>query len=224
LVLLASLCGALGCSSSVKHEAIPQPPESRTTATLRGPLCKDQVCTCRSDDAAPGVPDKGLKRFELKLGPSDNELWATVDDMVLYKSREHAEDCFYVDLGAGDHKVSLRARGDNGFGAKVTISELGAAGPWWYDTFEFSCGAPGMCDQETLAAWKKAIAGFAQKHDPCGSTKIKGITWQTGTMPDNIHPNDIRVELTMQVYEFAPQYGPGDEHCARGGSAPQAGE
>jgi len=217
LVLCAVLLAA--CSSSAKYEPIPEPPPPQTAATLSGPLCQDKVCTCRgNDDAAPGVPEAGHKRYEFHLGPSDNDVWATVDDMVLYKSREHAEDCFYVDLLPGNHKVTVRARGDNGFGARLTISEQGAAGPWWYSTFEFVCGAPGLCDKETLEAWKKQITSYKEKHDPCGSTKVRGVEWQHGRMPDNIHPSDLLLELTLQIYKFVPDKPPGDENCS--GSVP----
>jgi hypothetical protein len=120
-----------------------------------------------------------------------------------------------VDLLPGRHDVTIRARGADGFGARLAISELGAAGPWWYETFEFSCGAPGLCDQETLRSWRANITAYKEKHDPCGSTKIKNLQWQTGTMPDNRHPGEILVQLTLQVYEFVPEYPSGDESCPR---------
>jgi hypothetical protein len=43
-------------------------------------------------------------------------------------------------------------------------------------------------------------------------------------MPDNIHPSEIRVELTMQVYEFAPEYGPGDDSCVNRGEDGASGD
>jgi hypothetical protein len=213
--ILAAACLASACSSSVQNDPIPIPPEQLTVATLSGPLCRDKVCRCRTDEASAGTPDAGFKRFEFRLGPTGDELWATVGDMVLYKSRERATDCFYIDLLPGTHRVSLRARGESGFGAALAVSELGVKGPWWYDTFAFTCGAPGLCDQETLRAWKASIAELGSKHDPCGSTKIAGVTWQTGTMPDDLHPGEMLLQFTLQVYEFVPEHGPGDESCAR---------
>lgn len=212
------VCAAAACSGAPSnYEPIPDPPGPQTVAELAGPLCQGQFCKCRSldDAAAPGQAEGKYKRFEFRLGPTNNELWATVENSTLYKSRERAMDCFYVDLLPGRHDVSIRAQGDNGFGARLKISELGAKGPWWYDTFEFSCGAPGLCDQETLRNWKNQITAYKEKHDPCGSTKVKGVTWQTGVMPDNRHPSDIRIELTLQIYEFAPENAPGDEGCQR---------
>ncbi len=204
------------CSSSAQYDPIPAPPEPATVATLSGPLCRANACTCRTDDAAAGLPEEGFKRFEFRMGPSDNELWATVGDMTLYKSRERATDCFYVDLPPGNHPVTFRASGANGFGAAIEVSELGAKGPWWYDTFDFLCGAPGLCDRETLASWKSKFLERGNKQDPCGSTKITALTWQTGTMPDNLHPSDILLRFTMQVYKFSPENAPGAEACAGG--------
>lgn len=207
------------CAGSQKYEPLPDPPQPETRATLSGPLCDASGCRCRSAADEAGEPPPDFKRFEFQLGPTSNEFWVTVDDMVLYKTKQRAESCFYLDLRPGEHRVTLRASGEEGFGARVAVSEQGAEGPWWYDTFEFSCGAPGRCDKDTLDAWKKRTDQLGSKHDPCGSTKISGVTWQTGKMPDLRHPSDILLELTLDVYRFTPENPPGADECAAGDSA-----
>lgn len=185
-----------------------------TRATLAGPLCEADRCTCRGPDGDVGTPDEGFKRFEIVLGPTQNQLWATVDDMVFYKSRERAKECFYIDLRPGAHRVTMQAEEEEHFGARLKISELGEKGA--YDSFDFYCGAPGLCDLDSLRSWKADVARFSEgKHDPCGSTRVLGVSWETGRMPDSLHPAAMLLELTLKVYEFAPRHPPGDEACAR---------
>ena len=200
-IALVALVGA-GCAGAPD----PMPPigERITTGTLRGPLCRAQACTCKTDDRAAGKAQNGLKRFELKAGPADNELWITIDGNKLYKSKERVTDCFYVDLAPGTHHVTLRAQGEAAVGANLSISELGVNNFWWYQTFNFECGS-NVCDGPQLRQWKDEIAPLGTKHDPCGSTKIKGVTYQTGRLADGLHPRDLLVELDLVVYDFAPE-------------------
>lgn len=195
------------------------PPAPATVGTLAGPLCTGQTCTCRSADApgdgGAGTPADGVKRFELRVGPSEHELWVTVDDDVLYKSRARAEDCFYIDLGAGEHKVGLRAANPGGVSAAVTISEYAPATSSWYDTFRFECGTPGVCSYDELADYKASLVKYQRNiFDPCGSVKIKGLAWDTDVAPDQQHPGNLAVALTLAVYDFAPKHPHGDPACA----------
>ncbi|HLU67046.1 MAG TPA: hypothetical protein VKZ63_12260 [Kofleriaceae bacterium] len=212
---LAACSGASGAQQPIEPA-----PEPRTQAVLAGPLCQDDRCSCRQGDDDAGRPEQpGVKRFEIRLGPSDDPLWATVDGMVLFKSRERPDACFYVDLQPGDHAITFRGQGDGGLSAALAISEQGGAegATWWYRTFDFTCGAPGVCAVEDLTAWKQEVASYQGKHDPCGSTKIKGIEWETGRMPDRSHPDDLLMRLTLDVYKFIPQHRPGASECDRGG-------
>lgn len=200
---------------------IAPPPAPTTIATLAGPLCTGQTCTCRGPDApvdAAGTPDPGVKRFEFRVGPSEHDLWVTVDDMVLYKGVARAEDCFYVDLGAGDHAVGLRAHHGGGLSAAVAISEYAPATASWYQTYRFACGVPGVCSHDEIDAYKASLAQYRRGiHDPCGSVKIKNVTWDTGVAPDAMHPDDLALGLTLDVYDFAPKHPHGDPACANRG-------
>lgn len=212
------LAAMLACGGGTARDVptMPEPPPRMTRATLAGPLCQGTTCRCKKDDADAGVPEvAGVKRYEVVLGPSDNELWATVNGMVLYKSVERATECFYLDLASpGDHPVTLRARGEAGFGARLTIRELQASGPAWYSTFEFVCGAPGACRVDQLRDFRASLARYKRGiHDPCGSTKIQGLEWDTGRMPDVSVPADLYLQLRLKPYKFAPDKPPGHADC-----------
>lgn len=215
LTVAAGFLSLGACSGAQSGPAMPPAPGPDTRATLAGPLCENAECRCSDDPAAVGAAPEGFKRFKVELGPTEHELWATVDGNQLYKSRERANGCFYLDLEVGDHPITMRATGEAGFGARMQVSELGGEGPYWYPTFEFQCGAPGLCDAEGLRRWKRQVAEVdAGKHAPCGSVRVLGVDWQTGRMPDNLHPADFRLEANMKVYKFAPKHPPGSAECS----------
>ncbi len=202
------------CSGAQSEPAMPSVPDADTRATLAGPLCDTSECQCSEDAAAVGKAPDGWKRFKVELGPTDHELWAEVGSNRLYKSIERANACFYLDLAPGDHPIKLRARGKSGFGARIKVSELSAAGPHWYPTFEFHCGAPGLCDGAGIRRFRDRVASVSKgKHAPCGSVRVLGVDWQTGRMPDNIHPADFFLEASMKVYTFATKHEPGSTEC-----------
>ena len=216
LVLLLA-CGGGGPKREVI--AITPPPEPMTRATLVGPLCKPEVCACRDPgapaDGGAGVPPAGVKRFEIRLGPSEHELWLNLDDMVLYKSTARAEDCFYVDLPDGEHHLALRAHRFGGLSAAVRVSEYGAATQSWYDSYAFGCGVPGACTVDELDEYKAGLSRYPRGiHDPCGSVKVRGLSWDTGVSPDQVHPDDLWLGLTLKIFDFTPKEASGDPACA----------
>jgi hypothetical protein len=219
LLALAMTLPHAACGGAQQQVEIDPPPMAMTRATLSGPLCEAEVCQCRDDqqpaDGGAGAPDvPGVKRFEFRLGPAANPLWLTVDGMVLYKSEQRALDCFYLDLRPGPHKVTLRASRDGGLSAAFSVSEYGATAKSWYDTFRFSCGSPGACAHDELDEEKARFASYGRGvHDNCGSVKVKDIAWDTGRAPDNVHPSDLQLELTLDVYKFPPRFGKGADQC-----------
>lgn len=269
LLTLALAGAAVSCSGSQATPAMPSSPDPTTRATLAGNLCDTAECQCSEDPAKIGLAEPGLKRFRIELGPSESQLWTTIGKNRMYKGKERARACFYIDLPTGEFPITLRAKGTGGFGAGMRISEIGGRYPekdeageatesmegiegidgvpyaegegapegseseevaeptpptesgagiglWLYETFDFNCGAPGLCDMQSLRDWKKSISNVsAGKHAPCGSVRILGIDWITGRMPDMLHPEDFRLEAQMKIYKFLPHNPPGTESCVK---------
>ena len=206
--LVTTSCG--GSGSGKGFGAIP---ERITLGTLSGPLCQDNACRCAEPGDDPGLATRdGYKRFEVRIGPVENELWVQVDEMVLYKGVERATECFYIDLETGKHPVALRAERENGFAARLTISELGKLGA--YSSFEFACGSPGPCGFEALREWHASLDRYKRNvHDPCGSTRIRQVQWKSGQTPDRSHPEALQVELVLDIYPFQPEHPSGHAEC-----------
>jgi hypothetical protein len=158
---------------------------------------------------------------------SRHDLWVTINrTTVLYKSPERAEACFYIDLPSGVHEVELRAENPDGVSAGLQIHELGTRTRSWYDTFSFACGVPGVCSLEELEASKAQYTGAQHNlFDRCGTTKVKGISWDHGKAPDQIHPSELVVRLTLDIYRFAAAKPHGDTTCGeRGGRRGASGD
>src|SRR5258706_496340 len=65
---------------------------------------------------------------------------------------------------------------------------------------------------------KKAEYAGVKKgtHDPCGSTRVKGVMWDHGKAPDHEYPSELAVNLTIEVYKFAPWQAHGEACHGRG--------
>lgn len=231
LLVLAGFLVAAACGGDRKMIKIGPPPAKATTGALAGPLCSGDGCKCMESAADAGAPEgAGQKRFEIRLGPSAYDLWATLPGHVLYKSPERPTACFYVDLPTGSHTVELRASNDSGVAAAISVSELGAKTKSAYATFRFSCGTGGACSFEELDGKKADYAAVKKStHDPCGSTKVREVLWDTGRSPDRLVPSDLALRFVLQVYKFEPDKPHGDPSCGAGDNkrkrgAPDGGE
>jgi hypothetical protein len=218
----------LAACAGGKHQIeIGPPPAKMTRGTLVGPLCKGESCTCRdtntTGDGGVGVPEAGKKRFEVRM-QSAQELWVSLPDAVLYKSPEHAEECFYVDLASVDVPIELRASDKNGVSASWTIRELGTQTKSWYETFAIACGHPGVCSFAELDDVKAKAAAMPKKgvYDACGSVKVKGLEWDTGRAPDDVHPNELLVKLVLSIYKRVPSRAHGAD-CSKYGKEGREG-
>jgi hypothetical protein len=216
----------LGCSGGSQQISIKPPPPRESSGQFVGGLCEgESSCKCRdlnaADDGGVGVPgpDSAMKRYEFRLGPSPQGLWATVHGTTMYKSVERAEECWYIDLPTGEQDVELRASEPSGVSAAWTIRELGTQTKSWYDTLAFNCGSPGVCSFEELDTTKDDFAKMRIR-DLCGSTKVKGITWDTGKAPDELHPSELAVHVHLEIYKRAPDRPHGDPLCGKRDAPP----
>jgi hypothetical protein len=227
LLVLASLLAPAACGGDRPMIKIGPPPAKATTGALAGPLCKGDACGCMSSPAEAGVPEgAGLKRFELRLGPTPHDLWVTLPGHVLYKSAERPEMCFYVDLPPGSHTIELRASQPDAVSAALAISEIGTKTRSAYETFRFSCGSPGgVCSFAELDGKKAEYQDVKHHvHDACGSTKVKEVVWDTGRSPDHQVPSELALRLVLQVYKFVPEKPHGDPTCGAGEGRRRGGE
>jgi hypothetical protein len=201
-------------------DRIGPPPPASTEAELTGHRCAGGACKCRveGDPEEQTPPAEGTKRFEVRLQAAPGVAWAIVDGKHrLFKGNGHAEDCFYLDLPPGDHHVIMRAAGereDGPVGLAFAVNEHNAKGPWWFNVFSLQCGMSSACGKDNLDTWRGEIeADHRQLTDPCGSVKINKLTWDTGRMPDNVHPHDVQVSFTMHVYKKAWDKAPRSPDC-----------
>jgi hypothetical protein len=218
------------CGPTEKRLEFPATPEQRTLATLAGHRCTSaDFCQCRNlanpeDATEKAPPPAGTKRFEFRVSSSDGRAWVTIDGKdQLFKNVERIEDCFYLDLpvdekAIGEHTVRMRAKSDNagagGVGAALKVFEYGQQTNAWYEIFQVTCGAPGACDKDSLVEWKeRAEADRRSIWDPCSSTKVKGVAWETGRMPDALHPEELTISFSMKIYPHSPRFQPRDETC-----------
>ncbi|MEZ4366789.1 MAG: hypothetical protein R2939_10940 [Kofleriaceae bacterium] len=217
-IAFAAACG--GATTGPTPPPIGPVPAAATTAALVGPLCGGAECQCRDpgapDEGGAGLAPEGHKRYEVRVGPSEHPLWVTLDGGVMYKSAERATACFYVDLAPGEHALRLRASNPSGVQAVVRVAEYGVATGSWYRTFEFACGEGGVCTSDGLDAQRARYqATHGGKHDPCGSTLVRGLTWDTSKMAPTEPASEVQVDLTLAAYAFVPDKPHGDDGCRK---------
>lgn len=222
-VLILAACGGPSQPTSPRR---PPTPAAETRAELAGARCQGGICSCRSggaDDEETSAPEEGRKRFEFRVGTSPGTAWVIVDkgerEQRLYKSGQRAEDCFYLDLAPGPHEIVVRGKAaasepEGGVGLMVRIAEYHPGGPAWYDAFRFECGFPGPCDVDTLKSWKREAERNRRSYrDPCGTSRITALGWETGRMPDAQHPEEVQLRFTLHVGQRAPEHPPEDPTC-----------
>jgi hypothetical protein len=133
-----------------------------------------------------------------------------------------ADTCFYVDVPAGSKSawsfVSRAHDGDAGLTPRLTISEYGPAGPFWYEIFGFDCvGVAGKCDAAGVAAWNGRLKQRKRgRMDPCGSVVVTGLDWETSgglAHRDTGLYRDFSVRFDAEVKKFPTQFAPHSTEC-----------
>ncbi|HVV48504.1 MAG TPA: hypothetical protein VHO06_02505 [Polyangia bacterium] len=229
---LLACAGCAGASGSGGAGAAGTPAAVETPgardANLAGARCKGgpgAPCACRHqgrDDAEAQPPDADHKRFELRLGATGGG--AMLDSPTLgHFSAGADESCYYIDVLPGTtQEVTFTARAasnDGGIAPELQLAEYGPKGPWWYDILQVRCdgGPGGRCNREAAEAWgAEAKTRKRGRVDPCGSTVISHLRWDTsggkgerdlGTF------RDFTVTFSMEVKRFPTQFAPGATEC-----------
>jgi hypothetical protein len=240
--LLAAAIGCAGCAGCAGATATSAPGEAAPTvlaapaaaekpgardANLAGGRCRrgpGAPCSCRDRHGAPAErppPDAEHKRFEIRLAAEGGS--ARLDSPTLgHFAADEAETCFYIDVIPGTtNDVVFQAREGfkgKGVGPALSIAEYGPKGPWWYDIVDVFCNGPeGKCNREAADDWGKLIKTRSRgRMDPCGSTVITRLGWDTtGGVgdPELGLFRDFKVSFTMEVKRFAPVFAPGSKEC-----------
>jgi hypothetical protein len=237
--LLAGATLSLGCSGSVASgpasasssgpspaRAIEKP--GARDASLAGARCKGGApCTCRNREAGSPAenppPDEAHKRFEIRLGATGGG--ATLDSPTLGHFTASDEACFYIDVLPGTTSditfTATEAVKEGGVGPLLDIAEYGPKGPWWYDVINVRCPGPnGRCNRDAADAWSAEAKGRKRgRVDPCGSSVISHLTWDTSGGVGNRELGlfkDFTVHFTMEVKRFQTQWPPHAKECVAG--------
>jgi hypothetical protein len=132
------------------------------------------------------------------------------------------ETCAYIDVPAGSthHAVFVAKESTAGAGVapRLSIAEYGPTGPFWYDVVAVTCdGAGGRCDRRAAEEWGAAARQRKRgRLDPCGSTVISKLLWETTggqAVRDGGLFRDFTVRFTAEVKRFATQFAPGSTEC-----------
>jgi hypothetical protein len=224
LVAAVASCAATSPAAASGANGPPAQPGT-TTVTMAGGRCAGGICKCRKghgDKAENPPPDEDHKRFEIRVGAEGGA--ASLDSPTLGKFTGGGanESCFYIDVLPGtSHAVTFTAReGQRGAGISpmLRIAEYGPKGPFWYDVVEVHCaGAGERCTRDAADAWgvdaKKRKRG---RIDPCGSSVITHLEWETSggaADRDSGFFRDFTVGFNMEVKKFPTQFAPGSTEC-----------
>src|SRR4051812_22650646 len=197
LLALGSCAGSSSSGPTVNRAPEATPEASRgapirapgtTTANLVGARCKGGACTCRKRDGdrrGAGPPDADHKRFEIRVGAEGGPAALQSPPLGTFNGGGETESCFYTDVPPGPRHaltfVAREGRREGGVSPTLSIAEYGPKGPYWYDLVEVRCaGAGGRCTREAADDWG-AVARKRRRGriDPCGSTVITQLNWET---------------------------------------------
>jgi len=237
--LLAAATLALACAGSAASgpggagASVPSPARAleksgARDANLAGARCKGGApCVCRDRRGAPAEappPDEQHKRFEIRLAGVGGG--ATLDSPTLgHFAGGPDEGCFYIDVLPGTTSdltfTATEAVKEGGVGPVLEIAEYGPKGPWWYDVIGVHCPGPnGRCNRDAADAWSAEAKGRKRgRVDPCGSSVISRLTWETSGGVGNRELGvfkDFTVHFTMEVKRFQTQWPPHAKECLAG--------
>jgi hypothetical protein len=217
--------GAAGAGSSGAPAARALEKPGARDANLAGTRCRSGApCICRDRagvQAETPPPDDQHKRFEIRLAGVGGG--ATLDSPTLGHFTAGADEaCFYIDVLPGTTSdvtfTAAEATKESGVAPILDIAEYGPKGPWWYDVLNVRCEGPSSkCNRDAADAWSAEAKGRKRgRVDPCGSSVISHLTWDTsggvGSRELGLF-KDFTVHFTMEVKRFATQWPPRAKEC-----------
>jgi len=204
---------------------LPRASAPSTSATMAGARCHDGRCACRKggrDDGENPPPDADHKRFEIRVGVDDGDAALESPTLGRFSAGSGGEACFYVDVLPGTHHLltfaAREGRPEAGLSPTMHVAEYGPKGPYWYDVVDVRCaGAGDKCTREAADAWgAQAKTRKRGRIDPCGSSVVTHLVWQTSGGTGDIDGGrfrDFTVSFEMEVKRFATQFAPGSTEC-----------
>src|SRR4029079_2220604 len=183
--------GPAGAGSSVRPASGGIEPPGARNANLAGARCKSGApCICRNRDGGPQAqaeappPDEQHQRFEIRLQGVGGG--AMLDSPTLGHFAAGADEtCFYIDVLQGTTSdvtfTAVEGVKEGGIGPMLDIAEYGPKGPWWYDVLTVRCQGPNSrCNRDAADAWSAEAKGRKRgRVDPCGSSVISHLVWDT---------------------------------------------
>jgi len=207
--IVIALAGCGGAGPSLKMEG---------AWPLASAHCAGEACTCRNEGEKEQV-SAGAKRFELRLARGVDKASIAVDGkraLARAALAQPEETCVYLDLPPGRHVVTWREEAkvaEVGIQPVLTIAEYGPAANAWYKAFELSCTTNEGCLKDDMRdAFDKLGQVPRGLVDPCGSTRFEHPRWEAEHSP-SVKLEDVTVEVTLHVYQFATRHPPGSDEC-----------
>jgi hypothetical protein len=205
----------------------PGPPPTLAGARCTAPLgdgVPQGACRCRKpgDDTESQPPADGQKRLEIRLSVLGGEGVLDSPTVGHFTASGVADTCYYVDVPAGSRSgwnfVARAANPDTGLSPRLTVSEYGPKGPYWYEIFSFDCvGVGGKCDHAGVDAWTARLKTRKRgRIDPCGSLVVTGLDWETTgglAQRDTGVYRDFTVRFDVEVKKFPTQFAPNSTEC-----------
>lgn len=236
-VTLVSLATS-GCASSAAPAAAAAPNDVTVVhhvdkvtpptpeAQLAGARCDGatHTCKCRADgdDAETAPPAEGQKRLEIRLSVLDGDGALESPTVGRFAAAGVKDTCYYVDLPAGSRSswsfISHATNPGTGLSPRMSISEYGPKGPYWYEILSADCvGLAGKCDRAGSDAFRNRLKTRQRgRFDPCGSMVITGLRWDSSggqSERDNGFYRDFLLSFDLDVKKFATQFAPNSTEC-----------
>jgi hypothetical protein len=163
-----------------------------------------------------------MKRLELRLSADGGDAALESPALGRFTASGIRETCYYVDVVAGAKNTfsfaSQAASARVGVTPRLTVSEYGPEGSWWYEVLTIECvGAGGRCDRQGADAWSRSLKDRKRgRNDPCGSMVVTGLAWDTSggeADRDGGLYRDFSARFDIEAKKFQTKFAPGSPEC-----------